>query len=159
MRKSQFTSLALALALSSPTVFAGGGYDFCPALAPVVPSEETAYGPASDRLGRFRLSGTASYYSDYFEGRKTANGEIFRQDHLTAAHRTLPFGTLLEVRSRATGKSVRVRINDRGPFSGGFAIDLSRSAARAIGVDKARDRHVEMLVIYLPGKPGEEELR
>ncbi|MFN2441620.1 MAG: RlpA-like double-psi beta-barrel domain-containing protein [Thermoanaerobaculia bacterium] len=52
--------------------------------------------------------------------------------------------------SRAPGKSVRLRINDRGPFSGGFSIDLSRSAAREIGVDRTRDRHVEMLVIYLP---------
>ncbi|MFN2238970.1 MAG: septal ring lytic transglycosylase RlpA family protein [Thermoanaerobaculia bacterium] len=151
MNKRRFASLALALLpLAPPSLAAGGGYDFCPALAPVVPSEETAYGPSPERLARYRLSGTASYYSDFFEGRKTANGEIFRQDELTAAHRTLPFGTLLEVRSRATGKSVRLRINDRGPFSGGFTIDLSRSAARAIGVDKTRDRHVEMLVIYLP---------
>jgi rare lipoprotein A len=151
MRKHQFISLALVLlAFGLPSPAQGGGYDFCPIFTPVTPTEETAYGPSPDRLARYRLSGTASYYSDYFEGRKTANGEIFRQDELTAAHRTLPFGTLLEVRSRATGKSVRVRINDRGPFSGGFTIDLSRSAARAIGVDKTRDRHVEMLVIYLP---------
>ena len=152
MRKRWFSSLALALLpLALPSqAEGGGGYDLCPTLAPIVQPEETAYGPSAQRLARYRLSGTASYYSDYFEGRKTANGEIFRQDGLTAAHRTLPFGTLLEVRSRATGKSVRLRINDRGPFSGGFTIDLSRSAARAIGVDKTRDRHVEMLVIYLP---------
>ena len=152
MNERCFASLVLALLLSFAIPFpaAGGGYDLCPTLAPVVPSEETAYGPSPERLQRYRLSGTASYYSDFFEGRKTANGEIFRQEELTAAHRTLPFGTVLEVRSRETGKSVRLRINDRGPFSGGFTIDLSRSAARAIGVDKTRDRHVEMLVIYLP---------
>jgi rare lipoprotein A len=151
MRNHRFSSLALALLpLAASAVAATGGYDFCPTLSPTVPSEQTAYGPSPERLARYRLSGTASYYSDFFEGRKTASGEIFRQEELTAAHRTLPFGTLLEVRSRATGKSVRLRVNDRGPFSGGFTIDLSKAAARAIGVDKARDRHVEMLVIYLP---------
>lgn len=100
------------------------------------------------------LEGLACYYSDSLEGRKTANGEIFRQSLLTAAHRTLPFGTLVEVKSRATGRSVLVKINDRGPFGGNFVIDLSRAAAKAIGVDTARDRTVTISV--MPSEsPGE----
>lgn len=120
-----------------------GGYDFCPTVFPewLVPPAPVIRPPS------LVLTGTASYYSDFFEGRKTANGERFRQAGLTAAHRTLPFGTLVEVRSRATGKSVRVRINDRGPFSGGFAIDLTKAAARAIGVDRTADRWVEITVV------------
>lgn len=146
-----FTLLALAFAAPPAR---GGGYDFCPLFNPEIPTEETAYGPPAEALARHRLSGTASYYSDYFEGRKTANGETFRQGGMTAAHRTLPFGTILEIRSRATGKSARIRVNDRGPFKGGFSIDLSKTAARSIGVDTARDRHVEMIVIYLPAGKG-----
>lgn len=139
------TLIAIALLLAA-------GYDFCPTLAPQsgIPAEQTSYGPPARFLARHKLEGTASYYSDYFEGRTTANGEIFRQSGLTAAHRTLPFGTILEVRSRATGRSARIRINDRGPFKGGFAIDRSKAAARAIGVDRAHDPRVRMIVIYAP---------
>lgn len=117
---------------------------------------------AEDRypgLGRkHRLEGTACYYSDFFEGRKTANGEIFRQRGFTAAHRTLPLGTWVEVTSIATGKKARVRVNDRGPFSGGFILDLSRSAARFLGVDRARDRRVKIRVLALPGDELPEEM-
>ena len=120
-----------------------GGYDFCPFVFP-----EWSFPPAVVLPpARTTIEGTASYYSDFFEGRKTASGAIFSQSRLTAAHRTLPFGTRVEVRSRATGKSVRLTINDRGPFSGGFVIDLSRAAARAIGVDRARDRWVTITVL------------
>ncbi len=77
-------------------------------------------------------SGQASYYADKFEGRKTANGEVFNQSHLTAAHRTLPFGTTVKVKNLSTGKTVKVRINDRGPFVTGRIIDLSKKAASKI---------------------------
>ena len=76
---------------------------------------------------------TASWYGPGFHGRRTANGERFDQDALTAAHKTLPFGTRVRVINHATGRSVVVRINDRGPFVGGRSIDLSRGAARAVG--------------------------
>ncbi|GEP00612.1 septal ring lytic transglycosylase RlpA family protein [Methylobacterium haplocladii] len=75
----------------------------------------------------------ASWYGPGFHGRKTANGERFDQNALTAAHKTLPFGTRIRVTNEATGRSVLVRINDRGPFVKGRAIDLSAGAARAIG--------------------------
>jgi len=79
-------------------------------------------------------NGKASYYADKFEGRKTASGEIFRQNGLTAAHRTLPFGTKVTVINISNGRSVKVRINDRGPFSEGRVIDLSKKAARRLGM-------------------------
>ena len=79
-------------------------------------------------------SDTASYYSSAHHGRKTASGERFNMHALTAAHRTLPFGTHVRVTNRSSGKSVVVRINDRGPFVRGRTIDLSQAAARAIGM-------------------------
>jgi rare lipoprotein A len=76
----------------------------------------------------------ASYYGEEFAGRPTASGEIFDPSLLTAAHRTLPLGTLVRVTDAASGNSVIVRINDRGPFHGERAIDLSEAAARRIGL-------------------------
>lgn len=96
------------------------------------------------------LEGIASYYAKKFEGRRTASGEIFHQSLMTAAHKELPLGTLVRVRSRATGNEVMLRINDRGPFSGGFVIDLSLAAAKALGVDVAKDRGVTIEVLRLP---------
>lgn len=122
----------------------------CAVEAPAMVQPPPEPGLSEDELARFRLSGDACYYSDFFEGRRTANGEIFRQAAMTAAHRTLPLGTVVELTSRATGKAITVRINDRGPFGGNFVIDLSRAAARALGVDRARDRHVEIRVVSMP---------
>lgn len=75
----------------------------------------------------------ASFYHDKFNGRKTASGEIFSNRKLTAAHRTLPFGTVIQVTNLRTGKSVEVRINDRGPFHSSRALDLSKAAFDSIG--------------------------
>lgn len=80
------------------------------------------------------ISGPASWYGPGFHGRRTANGERFDQNAMTAAHRSLPFGTKVRVICRNSGRSVTVRINDRGPFTGGRVIDLSRGAASEIGL-------------------------
>lgn len=80
------------------------------------------------------LTGIASWYGPGFHGNRSASGEIFNQNALTAAHRSLPFGTLVRVTNLDNGRSVVVRINDRGPFSPGRVIDLSAAAARAVGV-------------------------
>lgn len=96
------------------------------------------------------LSGDACYYAKKFEGRRTANGEVFRHDLFTAAHRDLPLGSVVLVRSRATGNEVILRINDRGPFGGKFVIDLTRAAAEALGVHKSADRGVEIELLRLP---------
>lgn len=81
--------------------------------------------------------GTASYYADKFVGRQTANGETYRHDKMTAAHRSLPFGTEVRVTRVDTGESIVVRINDRGPFKAGRIIDLSKRAARELGIVQA----------------------
>lgn len=99
-----------------------------------------------------RVSGLASYYSTFFEGRKTANGEVYRNGEYSAAHLTLPLGTWIEVTSRATGRRLRMRINDRGPYAKKFCLDLSQAAARYLGVDRAPDRHVDIRIIALPGE-------
>ncbi|QDP85860.1 septal ring lytic transglycosylase RlpA family protein [Chryseobacterium sp. SNU WT5] len=75
----------------------------------------------------------ASFYHDKFNGRKTASGEIFSNAKLTAANRTLPFGTMVKVTNLRTGKSVIVEINDRGPFHSSRALDLTKAAFKAIG--------------------------
>ena len=99
-----------------------------------------------------RVAGLASYYSASLAGTLTANGERYHPKEMTAAHLTLPLGTWVELKARATGKIIRVRVNDRGPYVKKFAIDLSRAAARALGVDVAEDRWVEMRIIALPGE-------
>jgi rare lipoprotein A len=78
--------------------------------------------------------GVASWYGPGFHGKKTANGERFNTNDLTAAHKTLPFGTQVRVTNEQTGKSVVVRINDRGPYAHGRVIDLSKAAAEAVGI-------------------------
>jgi rare lipoprotein A len=100
---------------------------------------------------KHRVHGLASYYSSFFDGRKTANGEIFRNGKFSAAHLTLPLGTWVEVKSRATGRKLRLRVNDRGPYAKKFCLDLSQAAARFLGVDTHPDRHVEVRIIALPG--------
>lgn len=78
-------------------------------------------------------AGQASYYADKFQNRKTASGEPYKAGRKTAAHRTLPFGSQVKVTNVRNGKSVVVRVNDRGPFVRGRIIDLSRSAFASIG--------------------------
>src|SRR5690606_24032857 len=78
-------------------------------------------------------SGKASFYADKFEGRPTASGQKYRHNKLTAAHKTLPFGTKVKVTNTQNDKSVEVVINDRGPWVEGRIIDVSRSAAEALG--------------------------
>jgi rare lipoprotein A len=92
-----------------------------------------AHVPAPARPG-YSETGVASWYGIPYDGRRTASGEIYDMEQLTAAHRTLPFDTWVEVTNLANGKRVGVRINDRGPFVRGRIIDLSQAAARGIGL-------------------------
>lgn len=92
-------------------------------------------------------NGVASYYGRRFHGRKTANGERFNMRAMTAAHKTLPFGTKVRVTNRRNGRSVVVRINDRGPFIRGRTIDLSRGAAEQIGMVASGHARVSMEVV------------
>ena len=93
------------------------------------------------------LQGTASYYGGKFHGRKTASGERFNQNALTAAHKTLPLGTKVRVTNLRNGETVDVKINDRGPYHKGRVIDLSKSAARELRMLGAGTAKVKVEVL------------
>lgn len=96
--------------------------------------------------------GIASWYGPGFHNRLTANGERYNMNALTAAHRTLPFGTIVLVKNTVTGKTVTVRINDRGPYIKGRIIDLSRAAARELGISG-----IQRVALYKqPAKAGKK---
>jgi len=98
-----------------------------------------------------RLVGESSWYGGKFHGRKTASGERFNKRALTAAHRTLPFGTTVRVTNRANGKSCVVRINDRGPFGNrGRIIDVSEGAAKRLGMLRSGVAPVTLEVLSSP---------
>jgi len=105
----------------------------------------TGIEPATEPPARELGAGMASWYGRQFAGRKTANGERFDPGQYTAAHRTLPFGS--KVRVTHGGKSVVVRINDRGPFQGGRVIDLSQAAAAELGIVRAGVGRVELALV------------
>jgi rare lipoprotein A len=90
--------------------------------------------PAASSVGGGGLHWKASWYGPGFAGHRTASGEVFDPGALTAAHKTLPFGTRLLIRNPDTGRSVWVRVNDRGPYAGGRDLDLSQGSAEAIGL-------------------------
>ncbi len=104
-----------------------------------VPTEQKTKTQAKDIVNKSKKSlqtkyGSASFYGPGFHGRKTASGEVFNQNALTAAHRALPFGTKLRVTCTTTGRSTIVKVNDRGPYHGNRILDLSVGAAKAIGM-------------------------
>lgn len=105
---------------------------------------------------QIKSKGRASFYANSFNGQETANGEIFSQDSMTAAHRTLPFGTLVKVTNISNNKFVIVRINDRGPARKGSDIDLSKAAATKLDFIEEGIIKVRLKIIYLP---KEEEVK
>jgi rare lipoprotein A len=109
--------------------------------------------PETRPNSRVLEKGTASWYGLKFHGRRTANGERFDMNEMTAAHPSLPFGTLLEVRNVRNGKSVVVRVNDRGPFKKSRILDLSFAAAREIGLVTSGTAPVELYLMEKGGAP------
>lgn len=111
----------------------------------------------------FIQEGTASYYASKFEGKRTASGEVYVKDSLTAAHKLLPFGTILRVTNKKNDKSVVVRVNDRLPSSSKRVIDLSYAAAKEVDmireglvqvkIDANSVNQMNRLVDYFEGKP------
>ena len=97
-------------------------------------------------------TGIASFYASFFHGRKTANGERYDEGALTAAHRTLPFGTRVRVTNLDNQKTLLLRINDRGPFVGNRIIDLSRAAAHTLGFVQKGLARVKVEVLGIAGK-------
>ena len=113
------------------------------------------YVPLADWLG-FEEVGLASWYGAAHDGKKTASGELFDADGTrTAAHKTLPFNVCAEVENLRNGKSVLVRINDRGPFTPGRVIDLSRGAASKIGLAKVGVARVHVEAVGVADTKGE----
>lgn len=98
-------------------------------------------------LGKEFQRGTASWYGPGFQGRKTASGERFNSSDMTAAHRSLPFGTRLKVVNEENGRSVIVRVNDRGPFAHRRIIDLAQGPARALGLTSAGTGYVSLHMV------------
>lgn len=96
------------------------------------------------------MKGGASYYADKYEGRPTASGEAFSQKKLTAAHKTLKFGTMVRVTNLSNNKKVDVKINDRGPYVNGRIIDLSRAAAEKIDLIRAGVAQVTVEILSEP---------
>jgi rare lipoprotein A len=114
---------------------------------PAPKAQEISFGPI-----KFRLNGWASWYGPGFNGNASASGEIFNENAMTAAHRSLPFGTQVQVTNLDNGRSVIVRINDRGPYAGDRVIDLSAGAARILGVISTGIAPVRLEVLE-PRKP------
>lgn len=107
----------------------------------------------------YEAVGVASWYGEQFHGRRTANGEIFDEDRLSAAHTTLPLPSLVEVRNLENGRTIVVRVNDRGPFAGGRLIDLSRAAADALGfrskgLARVKVRYLGRADLFARAEPG-----
>jgi len=109
---------------------------------------EVAENPIADIVDETEIDGgMASYYGNELAGNRTANGERFDPGQLTAAHRSLPFGSMVRVTNTSNGDSVVVRINDRGPFSRGRVIDVSQAAAREIGMHRSGTARVKLALL------------
>ena len=101
-------------------------------------------------VGPYYEVGIASWYGPGFQGNRTANGEIYDMNGISAAHKTLPFGTIVRVIDLETGRSVVVRINDRGPFIEGRIIDLSKGAAEKLGIVERGITRVGLRIVRWP---------
>ena len=113
------------------------------------PAQHRAAAGSASKIGSTE-TGIASWYGVPYHGRRSASGEIFDMEKLTAAHRALPFETWVEVTNLSNGKQVDVRITDRGPFVRGRIIDLSMAAARQIDMVRAGTARVRLKVIIAP---------
>ena len=122
------------------------------AILAILPTVAAADDAASEDTAH-ELEGYASWYGGKFQGRLTANGEVFDTARLTAAHKTLPFGTIVEVTHLGNGRTVEVRINDRGPFVQGRVIDLSRAAADALDMAGEGVAPVRLRIVFEPSEP------
>ncbi len=116
----------------------------CNTTASVDPSTTGSIAQPQIETGRAIQRGTASWYGPGFHGRKTASGERFNSYDMTAAHRSLPFGTRLRVVNEKNGRSVVVRVNDRGPYAHRRIIDLAKGPAQALGLTSSGTAYVSL---------------
>ena len=133
---ARYLRLCLAAGIVTITLVASG-------CATTKPSRAAAVAPAPGT----RIVGLASWYGQKHQGRATASGEAFDMNKLTAAHRTMPFGTRLRVTSVETGRSVVVRVNDRGPWANDRVLDVSLAAAKTLGMVGDGVTRVEIVVL------------
>ena len=148
-RFSDFIARRLQRSSEAPAAVSAGDLPAVPEpFAPPVDEKYRLTGEDARELER----GHASWYGSQFHGRRTASGENYDKYALTAAHKTLPFGTIVRVRSLALGREVDVRINDRGPFSPGRVIDVSQAAAQALGLTGLGVTEVSLNVAASLGK-------
>jgi len=139
-------SVAAADSKRSPALAAASGESASPpAAAPSQAVTDSAATEPSFQVASTTLRGRASWYGPKFHGQRTASGEVFNQWAKTAAHKSLPLGTRVRVTNLRNGESIVVRINDRGPYVAGRIIDLSRGAARAIGMGGTAPVRVQVL--------------
>lgn len=115
-------------------------------LMPILTTDDAAQAQMGQPAAIYTQRGEASWYGPGFHGRKTASGERFNQHGLTAAHRKLPLGTKARVTNLHNGKTVEVKINDRGPYVRGRIIDLSKAAAERLGMKEAGTTPVRLEV-------------
>lgn len=140
-----------AVLIGRNLIFATGLLAYLTSCAPSVRYSAEEEKPVLRSEATYSLSrlieGKASYYGKEFNGRRTANGEVFDMYEKTAAHRDIPFDSILRVTNKKNNRSVVVRVNDRGPFKAGRILDLSYAAARAIGMiaDGVADVTIEII--------------
>ena len=118
---------------------------FCASTGALMQTDSSSLQAKSEDI----IKGNASYYSDKLHGHRMANGERYHRDSMTCAHLKFPFGTMLKVRNPLNDRSVIVRVTDRGPFSKRFIIDLSRAAARELGIIAAGFSQVEIVPYHV----------
>ena len=149
MHSTKFAFLVLIGLVTTGLSIAQSPNVAAPAPAPAV-APPAAPPPATAAKSADAMEGLASVYSDKLNGRKTASGQVFHQNELTAAHPSLPFGTKVKVTNTKNNKSVEVRINDRGPTLAGRVIDMSSASAAKIGIGKNGTAPVKLEVVSGP---------
>lgn len=147
LRQIVLAACAVCLPLSGLSASAGADDGAADSFVPIIAEPVIDIAQPAPAATRPIAGGSASYYAAKFEGRATANGERYRAGEYTAAHRSLPFGSKVLVTNPANGRSVTVRINDRGPFTAGRVIDVSRAAANELGLIARGHAPVELEVI------------
>jgi rare lipoprotein A len=120
--------------------------------SPTVPAVAAAIAPTAPTAAAFRQTGTASWYGKDFHGRRTATGDLFDMHGLSAAHRTLPLGSLIRVTNVENNRNITLRVNDRGPFIKSRVIDLTYGAARELGF--AAEGTAQVVIERLDDLPG-----
>ena len=133
-------------ALFASTALALGACTYARALEPPSRADRAALHGIATRI----LHGRISWYGPGFAGRKTASGERFDPHALTMAHRSLPLGTIVEVTNEANGRSVTLRVNDRGPYHGNRVADVTRAASRELGFQRAGLAEATIEVLWIP---------